>query len=75
MSAAAPKRDAPAADLANKFSGKIAPSQISFNHLSHYRNRGMPVRRGQKAPESMLCSKNPGSNIHRESRTPDGKQL
>jgi hypothetical protein len=35
-------------------SRKVAPPQTPFNRVRHYRNQGMPVRRGREAPESTL---------------------
>jgi hypothetical protein len=49
-------------DQVKKFPGKIVPPQIPFNHLKHYRNRGMPVRRGRKPPRARALLKNPGSD-------------
>ena len=48
---------APAAGSSEYISGKIAPPQIPFNRLSHYRNRGMPVRRGREPPRARSLQK------------------
>jgi hypothetical protein len=55
------RRGAPAADLANKFPEKIVPLQIPFNLLRHYRNRGMPVRRGREPPRARSLRKIPAA--------------
>jgi len=67
-----PRRDAPAVDQVNKFPG-ISLHRKSHSTVCHtIATRGCPCG-GGGAPESTLCSKNPGSNTHRESRNPEGK--